>query len=201
MVAGMTAGAFTPTEAAAVTAVYVILISGVVYRELTIEHLWQSAVLTARSSSAILIIVAAAALFGWILAIEQVPQSFAATLLGLTNDPVALLIIANLIFFVAGMFLDSTTATLLLVPIIAPPLVLAGVDPVQLGIVTIFNLMMGLLTPPMGLSLFLVSDIAKVSIRRLLRALLPFYLPLLATLAMLTFAKDITLWLPRMIAQ
>jgi TRAP-type C4-dicarboxylate transport system permease large subunit len=122
-------------------------------------------------------------------------------LLGLTDDPVALLIIANLIFFVAGMFLDSTTATLLLVPIIAPPLVLAGVDPVQLGIVTIFNLMMGLLTPPMGLSLFLVSDIAKVSIRRLLRALLPFYLPLLATLAMLTFAKDITLWLPRMIAQ
>jgi tripartite ATP-independent transporter DctM subunit len=201
MVAGMTAGAFTPTEAAAVTAVYVILISGVVYRELTIEHLWQSAVLTARSSSAILIIVAAAALFGWILAIEQVPQSFAAALLGLTNDPIALLVIANLIFFVAGMFLDSTTATLLLVPIIAPPLVLAGVDPVQLGIVTIFNLMMGLLTPPMGLSLFLVSDIAKVSIRRLLRALLPFYLPLLATLAMLTFAKDITLWLPRMVAQ
>lgn len=201
MVAGMTAGAFTPTEAAAVTAVYVILISAVVYRELTIQHLWDSAVLTARSSSAILVIVAAAALFGWILAIEQVPQSFAAALLGLTKDPLVLLVIANLIFFVAGMFLDSTTATLLLVPIIAPPLVLAGVDPVQLGIVTIFNLMMGLLTPPMGLSLFLVSDIAKVSIRRLLRALLPFYLPLLATLAMLTFAKDVTLWLPRMVAQ
>lgn len=201
MVAGMTVGAFTPTEAAAVTAVYVIIISAVIYRELTLEHLWQSAVLTARSSSAILIIVAAAALFGWILAVEQVPQSFAAALLGLTKDPIALLVIANLIFFVAGMFLDSTTATLLLVPIIAPPLVLAGVDPVQLGIVTIFNLMMGLLTPPMGLSLFLVSDIAKVPIRRLLRALLPFYLPLLATLAMLTFAKDLTLWLPRMIAQ
>ena len=96
------------------------------------------------------------------------PQTFAAALLGLSKDPLVLLIIANLIFFVAGMFLDSTTATLLLVPIIAPPLVLAGVDPVQLGIVTIFNLMIGLLTPPMGLSLFLVSDIAKVSIRQLL---------------------------------
>lgn len=201
MVGGMTAGAFTPTEAAAITAGYVILISGAVYRELTLAHLWNSAVLTARSSSAILIIVAAAALFGWILAVEQVPQTFAAVLLGLSQDPLMLLIIANLIFFVAGMFLDSTTATLLLVPIIAPPLVLAGVDPVQLGIVAIFNLMIGLLTPPMGLSLFLVSDIAQVSVRRLLRALLPFYIPLFSTLVILTFAKDFTLWLPRLIAQ
>ena len=183
------------------TAVYVIFISAVVYRELTLEHLWNSAILTARSASAILIIVAAAALFGWILAVEQVPQSFAAALLTLSSDPLMLLIIANLIFFIAGMFLDSTTATLLLVPIIAPPLVMAGVDPVQLGIVTIFNLMIGLLTPPMGLSLFLVSDIAKVSIKSLIRALLPFYIPLLTTLAILTFAKDFTLWLPRMIAQ
>ncbi|WP_134682388.1 TRAP transporter large permease [Paracoccus ravus] len=201
MVVGMTAGAFTPTEAAAMTAIYVILISATVYRELSMRHLWVSAILTARSSSAILIIVASAALFGWILAVEQVPQTFAAALLGLSKDPVMLLVIANLIFFVAGMFLDSTTATLLLVPIIAPPLVLAGVDPVQLGIVTIFNLMLGLLTPPMGLSLFLVSDIAKVSVRQLLRALLPFYIPLLTTLMILTFAKDFTLWLPRMIAQ
>jgi tripartite ATP-independent transporter DctM subunit len=201
MIAGMTFGAFTPTEAAAMTAVYVVIISALFYRELTVEHLWNSAVLTARSSSAILIIVAAAALFGWILAVEQVPQTFAAALLTLSRDPLMLLIIANLIFFVAGMFLDSTTATLLLVPIIAPPLVSAGVDPVQLGIVTIFNLMMGLLTPPMGLSLFLVSDIAKVSIRRLLLALAPFYIPLLTTLAILTLAKDFTLWLPRLIAQ
>jgi tripartite ATP-independent transporter DctM subunit len=201
MIAGMTFGAFTPTEAAAITAVYVILISALIYRELTIYHLWNSAILTARSSSAILIIVAAAALFGWILAVEQVPQSFAAALLALSRDPLVLLIIANLIFFVAGMFLDSTTATLLLVPIIAPPLVMAGVDPVQLGIVAVFNLMIGLLTPPMGLSLFLVSDIANVSIRQLLKALAPFYIPLLTTLAILTFAKDFTLWLPRLIAQ
>ncbi|KXF78209.1 ABC transporter permease [Paramesorhizobium deserti] len=201
MVGGMTAGAFTPTEAAAITAVYVIFISGAFYRELTLAHLWNAAVLTARSCSAILIIVAAAALFGWILAVEQVPQNFASVLLGLSKDPLMLLVIANLIFFVAGIFLDSTTATLLLVPIIAPPLVMAGVDPVQLGIVTIFNLMMGLLTPPMGLSLFLVSDIAKVSVRTLLGALLPFYIPLFSTLMILTFAKDFTLWLPRLIAQ
>lgn len=199
MVGGMMAGAFTPTEAAAVTAGYVVVISAVVYRELTLMHLWNSAVLTVRSSSAILIIVAAAALFGWILAVEQVPQAFAATVLGWSSDPLMLLIIANLIYFIAGMFLDSTTATLLLVPIIAPPLVAAGVDPVHLGIVTIFNLMVGLLTPPMGLSLFLVSSIAQVSLRSLLKALLPFYVPLLGTLAIITFMEDLTLWLPRMI--
>jgi tripartite ATP-independent transporter DctM subunit len=199
MVGGMMAGAFTPTEAAAVTAVYVIFISAVFYRELSVQHLWNSALLTVRSSSAILIIVAAAALFGWILAVEQVPQAFAGAVLSLSKDPLMLLIIANLIYFVAGMFLDSTTATLLLVPIIAPPLVAAGVDPVHLGIVTIFNLMVGLLTPPMGLSLFLVSSIAGVSLRSLLKALLPFYVPLIGTLAIITFMEDLTLWLPRMV--
>jgi TRAP-type C4-dicarboxylate transport system permease large subunit len=99
----------------------VVVISAVVYRELTLMHLWNSAVLTVRSSSAILIIVAAAALFGWILAVEQVPQVFAATVLGWSSDPLMLLIIANLIYFIAGMFLDSTTATLLLVPNISLP--------------------------------------------------------------------------------
>jgi tripartite ATP-independent transporter DctM subunit len=199
MIGGMMAGLFTPTEAAAVTAVYVILIAALIYRELTLSHLWNAAIETARMTSAILIIVAAAALFGWILAVEQVPLAFAAAVLGWSKDPLMLLIIANLVFFVAGMFLDSTTATLLIVPIVAPPLVAAGVDPVHLGIVAIFNLMIGLLTPPMGLSLFLVSSIAGITIRSLIRALLPFYIPLFATLLIITFMEDLTLWLPRMI--
>jgi tripartite ATP-independent transporter DctM subunit len=196
MISGMLLGLFTPTEAAAVTAVYVILISALIYRELTWAHLWNSMLATVRSTSAILIIVAAAALFGWILAVEQVPQDFAAMILQLSTNPLVLLLIANLIFFIAGMFLDSTTATLLVVPVIAPPMVLAGVDPVHLGIVAIFNLMIGLLTPPMGLSLFLVCSIADISLRELLKALTPFYIPLLLTLGVITFAPDLVLWLP-----
>ena len=199
MIAGMLLGLFTPTEAAAVTAVYVILISSIFYRELTWAHLWNAVIVTVRSTSAILIIVAVAALFGWILAVEQVPQDFARWILGFSTDPLMLLLIANLIFFIAGMFLDSTTATLLVVPVLAPPLVLAGVDPVHLGIIAIFNLMFGLLTPPMGLSLFLLTSIAEVSLRQLLRALLPFYVPLLATLAIITFADSLVLWLPSML--
>jgi TRAP-type C4-dicarboxylate transport system permease large subunit len=110
-----------------------------------------------------------------------------------------LLLIANLIFFIAGMFLDSTTATLLVVPVVAPPLVLAGIDPVHLGILVIFNLMLGLLTPPMGLSLFLISQIAQITLKQLLRALVPFYVPLLLTLGFITFMDSLVLWLPNMI--
>lgn len=196
MISGMLLGLFTPTEAAAVTAAYVLLVSSLFYRELTWSHLINSMMATLKTTSAILIIVAAASMFGWILSVEQIPQQFAAFILQISQDPLMLLLIANLIFFVAGIFLDSTTATLLIVPIVAPPMVLAGVDPVHLGIVAIFNLMIGLLTPPMGLSLFLVSSIAQVSLRQLLKALMPFYIPLLITLAIITFSTDLVLWLP-----
>ena len=107
MISGMLLGLFTPTEAAAVTVVYVLLISGLFYRELTLAHLWNAMVMTVRSTSAILIIVAVASLFGWILAVEQIPQDFARWILQFADSPMALLIIANLIFFIAGMFLDS----------------------------------------------------------------------------------------------
>jgi TRAP-type C4-dicarboxylate transport system permease large subunit len=149
----MLLGFFTPTEAASVTVVYVILISAFVYRTLTLSHLLYAGYETLKSTAAILIIVSAAAIFGWILAIEQIPQIFAQQLLSLSTDPLILLLIVNVILLIVGMVLDSTTATLLVIPIIAGPLHMAGVDPVHLGIVAIFNLMLGLLTPPMGLAL------------------------------------------------
>ena len=201
LVSGMLLGLFTPTEAASVTVAYVIFISAAIYRTLTWGHLLTSAYETLKSTSAILIIVAAAALFGWIMAIEQVPQTLSRSLLSLSTDPLVLLLIVNALLLVAGMFLDSTTATLLIIPIIAAPLHLAGVDPVHLGIVAIFNLMLGLLTPPMGLALFLVSDIAQVSMRAVLRELVPFYVPLFATLAIITLFPEVSLWIPKMIRQ
>jgi tripartite ATP-independent transporter DctM subunit len=199
LVAGMLLGYFTPTEAASVTVVYIILISAFVYRTLTWKHLVHSGFETLKSTSAILIIVAAAALFGWIMAIEQIPQTFARSLLTLSTDPLMLLLIVNGILLIAGMFLDSTTATLLIIPIIAGPLHLAGVDPVHLGIVAIFNLMLGLLTPPMGLALFLITDIAQVSMRALLKEMLPLYIPLIGTLALITLLPELSLWIPKMI--
>ncbi|MEX2519963.1 MAG: TRAP transporter large permease [Paracoccaceae bacterium] len=199
LVGGMLLGFFTPTEAASVTVIYILLISGLVYRELTFAHLLQSAYETIKSTASILIIVSAAALFGWILAVEQAPQVLAGALLSMSTDPLTLLLIVNVILLITGMFLDSTTATLLVIPIIAGPLHMAGVDPVHLGIVAIFNLMLGLVTPPMGLSLFLITDIAQVSLRAVLKAMLPLYIPLFATLAFLTLFPELSLFLPKLI--
>jgi tripartite ATP-independent transporter DctM subunit len=199
LIAGMLSGIFTPTEAAAAAAIYVLAIGFVLYREMTLGHVLQAALLTARNTSAILVIVAAAAMFGWILAIEEIPQAFGAAIAGLSDNRLVLLLLVNVIFFIAGMFLDSTTATLLIVPIIAPPVVSAGVDPVHLGLLVVFNLMIGLLTPPMGLALFLICDIAQISMKVLLRAMVPFYVPLLATLATITLWEDLVLAIPRLI--
>ena len=123
-----------------------------------------------------------AALFGWILSVEAVPQELTGVMLSISTNPYVLLLIVNVLLIVVGMFLDSTTAILVIAPIIAKPLVMAGVDPVHLGMVVVFNLMIGLLTPPMGLALFLVADIAKVTMKEVLKEMLPYYVPLGATL-------------------
>ena len=198
LIGGMLAGWFTPTEIAAVTVAYALLISSLFYRELTWARLIGAALETLRASSAILIIVAVAALFGWVLSVEQVPQALTKFMLSISTEPWVLLLLVNVLLLVVGMFLDSTTAILVIAPIIAKPLMAAGVDPVHLGMVVIFNLMIGLLTPPMGLALFLVADIAKVRMQDVLREMLPFYVPLVATLLLITFVPAITLWLPRL---
>jgi tripartite ATP-independent transporter DctM subunit len=199
LVGGMLSGSFTPTEASAVCVTYILLIGFVVYREMNWGFVREAAVATVRTSAAVLIIVGAAAMFGWILAVEQVPQEFAAWFKDVARDPLVMLLIINVIFFIAGMFVDSTTATLLLVPIIAPPAMAAGIDPIHLGIVVVFNLMIGTITPPFGLSLFLLSSMTGVPMSRLLKAMLPFYPPLLVTLVILTAFPALVLWIPMML--
>jgi len=199
LIGGMFLGVFTPTEIAAVTVAYVLLISVVFYRgELTLRGLLEAGLETLRSAAAILLIIAVAALFGWILAVEQVPQAMTKAFLSISTDPLTLLLIVNVLLLVVGMFLDATTAILVIAPIVAKPLVAAGVDPVHLGMVVVFNLMIGLVTPPMGLALFLVADIARVSMREVLREMWPYYLPLLVTLALITLFPVLTTWVPRL---
>jgi tripartite ATP-independent transporter DctM subunit len=199
LVGGMLLGLFTPTEAASITVAYVILVALVFYGGMSWPRLRFALFDTVKSTAAILIIVSGAALFGWILTIEQLPQIFTRTILSISTEPMVLLLIVNLMLLVVGMFIDSTTATLLVVPLIAAPLTLAGVDPVHLGIVVIFNLMIGILTPPMGLALFLIADIAKAPMPAILKALIPFYVPLFLSLAIITYLPELTLWLPKML--
>jgi tripartite ATP-independent transporter DctM subunit len=197
LIAGMLAGFFTPTEIASVTVLYAILISSLFYRELTWRGLLDAAYETIRASAGLLLIVAVAALFGWILSVESVPQKLTQAMLAVSTNPYVLLLIVNLLLIVVGMFLDSTTAILVIAPIIAKPLVMAGVDPVHLGMVVVFNLMIGLLTPPMGLALFLVTDIAKVTMKEVLKEMAPYYIPLGVTLLLITYIPTITTWIPR----
>src|SRR3954469_4388187 len=169
LIVGMLAGFFTPTEIASVTVAYTLLISALFYRELTWQSMISAAFETIRASAGILLIVAVAALFGWILSVEQVPQTLTGWMLSISTNPVILLLLVNMLLLIVGMFLDSTTAILVIAPIIAKPLGAPGVDPVHLGMVVVFNLMIGLLTPPMGLALFLVAEIAKVTMKDVLR--------------------------------
>jgi len=119
-------------------------------------------------------------------------------MLSISTNPYVLLLIVNVLLILVGMFLDSTTAILVIAPIIAKPLVAAGVDPVHLGMVVVFNLMIGLLTPPMGLALFLVADIAKVTMKEVLKEMMPYYVPLAATLLLITYIPSLTTWIPRL---
>jgi tripartite ATP-independent transporter DctM subunit len=198
LIAGMLAGFFTPTEIASVTVLYAMLISSLFYRELTWQGVLNAAYETIQASAGILLIVAVAALFGWILSVEQVPQKLTGLMLSISTNPYVLLLIVNVLLILVGMFLDSTTAILVIAPIIAKPLIAAGVDPVHLGMVVVFNLMIGLLTPPMGLALFLVADIAKVTMKDVLKEMLPYYLPLGITLLLITYIPSLTTWIPRL---
>ncbi len=198
LIAGMLLGWFTPTEIASVTVLYAVLVSSLFYRELTWKGVLDASYETIRASAGILLIVAVAALFGWILSVESVPQKLTAIMLTISTNPYVLLMLVNVLLIIVGMFLDSTTAILVIAPILAKPLVAAGVDPVHLGMVVVFNLMIGLLTPPMGLALFLVADIAKVTMKDVLREMAPYYVPLAVTLLLITYVPAITTWIPKL---
>jgi TRAP-type C4-dicarboxylate transport system permease large subunit len=141
-------------------------------------------------------IVSAASLLGWILTVEQVPQIFSRGILQITNNPYLLLLLINGLLLIVGMFMELVSAILLIVPIVIPPIVATGVNPVHLGILVVFNLMIGAITPPMAMSLFLVSNIAEVSMLKVLKELLPYYVPLLITLFLLTYVPHFSLWIP-----
>ena len=198
LIGGMLSGSFTPTEASAVAVVYVLVVGVFYYREMTwgfisrrrpgdrSQHRRDPVHRRLRRD----------------VRLDPGGRADAPDrgdwFKGISADPLVLLLIVNVIFFIAGMFVDSTTATLLLVPIIAPPMMAVGVDPVHLGIVVIFNLMLGTVTPPIGLSLFLLANMTGVPFTRLLRAMVPFYPPLLITLLLLTFFPEVSLMIPKL---
>lgn len=199
MIAGLLSGFFGPTEVAGVIVVYSILIGIVLYRTLNVENFWSAARETVESSANILFVVATAALFAWVLTIGRVPAMAGEWLLGVSDNPLVLLLILNVVLLIAGMFLESIAAILIIAPIVAPTLLMAGVPPEQLGVVFVLNLMIGLLTPPVGMSLYMVSVITRMDFGEVVRGVLPFYIPLFAALILVTVFPQISTWLPNLI--
>ncbi|MDF0601260.1 TRAP transporter large permease [Psychromarinibacter sp. C21-152] len=199
MIAGLLSGYFGPTEVAGVIVAYSVLIGIVVYRTLTPRRFFTAAVETVEATANILFVVATAALFAWVLTIGRVPALAGEWLLGVSSDPLVLLLILNVVLLVAGMFLESIAAILIIAPIVAPTMLLAGVPPEQLGVVFVLNLMIGLLTPPIGMSLYMVSVITKMDFSEVVRGVLPFYIPLFVALAVVTLFPGLSTWLPELI--
>jgi tripartite ATP-independent transporter DctM subunit len=196
IIGGMWTGVFTPTEAAAVAAMYAIAITMIVYRELTFRDLFAMVRATMRDTAIILIIVAAAALYAWFLVFAQIPQTLVAWISGLQLDPVTILLVLNLFLLVVGLFMETNAAITVFTPMLLPVAVAAGVDPVHFGIIMILNLMIGLLTPPVGMVLFAVAKVAELPLNAVVRAIVPFYIPLFLALLLVTYVPQISLLLP-----
>ena len=191
-------GITTPTEAAALAAAYALAISAILYRAVTWRGVYKSLLTSARVSISIGMLIAGAMVFNYVITVENIPKTLAAMLKAYELTPVAFLLLANLILLVLGCFLEGTTILLIIVPVLLPTAQALGVDPVHFGVIAVINIMIGLVTPPYGLLLFMMSKIAEIPLRDIVRETLPFLAVMMVALAVITFVPSITLFLPRL---
>ena len=196
IIGGIAFGVFTPTEAAIAASAYTLILGTVVYRTLNWKRIVQVSLDTLETTAIILFIVAGAAIFAWILTRLRVPGIFATFLLSITENPILILILINLVLFIVGFFMETIAAITILTPVLLPMVVNIGVDPVHFGIFMILNLMIGLLTPPVGMVLYVLSRVAKMPFEECARATAVFIIPLVIVLIMVTFIPALSLWLP-----
>lgn len=199
IIGGITTGVFTPTEAAIAAVVYAMFLGVFVYKTLNWKHILRVSMDTIETSSAILMIVASASIFAWILTANQVATIFGDQLLGLTDNKYILLFIIMFMVLIIGLFMETIAAITILVPVLMPIAITVGIDPVHLGIIVILNLMIGLLTPPIGMVLYVLSDVSGVKFEQCVKATMPFLIPLIAVLILLTIFPQIVLWLPELV--
>ncbi|WP_235041495.1 TRAP transporter large permease [Vreelandella profundi] len=199
IVGGIVLGIFTPTESAIAAVAYVLVLATLVYRSTGWRQIITVFRETVEMTSVVLLIVAASSIFAWILTREGVPSAFAEAVVAVADNPIVILLLINLILLVVGCFMETVAAITILTPVLLPLAVQAGVDPVQFGIIMVLNLMIGLLTPPVGLVLFILARVADISFPRAVRATLPFIAALLVSLLLITFIPALTLWLPSLV--
>ena len=194
---GILSGAFTATEASAVAVLWAFILAVVTYREIPLRDLPRLVMGSARTSGVVLLLVAASAAMSRLLTAEQVPQLVSEALLGISSNPLMILLTINIILLIVGTFMDMTPAVLVFTPIFLPVAVGIGLDPVHFGIILIANLCIGICTPPVGTCLFLGCTVGNSSIGAVSKAMLWFYAAMIAALGLITYWPDLTLWLPR----
>src|SRR5213075_2065800 len=197
LIGGMTTGVFTPTEGAIAACVWALFLGLVWYRTMTWSMLVKVSMDTIETTATVMFIVAAASIFGWLLTATRVTDAVAAWVLAFTHTPWVFLLLVNLLMLFVGCFLEPTAAILILVPVLMPVVQQLGIDPVHFGLIMVLNLMIGLLHPPMGIVLFVLARVANLSIEKTTMAILPWLVPLLLSLLLITYIPAISLWLPR----
>ena len=197
LIGGMTTGLFTPTEGAIAACVWAMVLGLGWYKTLSWKMFVKVCLDTVETTATVLFIVAAASIFGWMLTATGVTTAIASWVLAFTKEPWVFLLIANLLMLFVGCFLEPTAAITILVPILVPICQTLGIDLVHFGLVMVLNLMIGLLHPPMGMVLFVLARVAKLSVERTTMAILPWLVPLLGSLVIITYFPKLVLWLPR----
>ncbi|MCR4402755.1 MAG: TRAP transporter large permease [Firmicutes bacterium] len=199
ILAGILLGICTPTEAAAIAVLYAVIVAVFVYRELTLKDLVAALEASAKTAATLFIIVAFASIYSWVLGSERVPEMIARFLLSMSNNRYVLLLLVNLLLIIVGMWMETGAAIILFAPILAPIMARIGVHPIHFAIVMILNLVIGLITPPVGVVLYATCAVGEISFERLNRALAPLLLISFVVLAIVTLVPDLVLFLPRLV--
>jgi C4-dicarboxylate transporter, DctM subunit len=199
LLGGIYGGATTPTEAAAVAAAYALAISVLLYRSVSFADFYRSLAYSARTTASIGMLIAGALVFNYVVTIENIPNALRVLLTSWDLSPLAFLILVNVLLLVLGCLLEGTTILLIIVPVLIPTAKALGIDMVHFGVMVVVNVMLGLITPPYGLLLFIMKQIAEVPLRDLVRETLPFLWAMIAALALITFFPSLVLWLPRLL--
>lgn len=195
VIGGIVAGIFTATEASAIAVLY-SLILGFVYKEISFKNLPNILLDSSMTTAMVLLLIAASIGMSWAISYENIPQATSDLLLGISDNVVVVLLIINAILLFVGIFMDITPAVLIFTPIFLPVVTKLGIDPIHFGIIMIFNLCIGLCTPPVGSVLFVGVGVAKTSIQKVIKPLLPLFLAMIAALLLITYVSQLTLWLP-----
>jgi C4-dicarboxylate transporter DctM subunit len=198
LLSGIYGGVTTPTEAAAVAAAYALAISAFLYRSVRLADVYRSVLLSARTSASIGMLIAGAMVFNYVVTVENIPQQLRVLLSAYNLTPASYLLAVNLLLLLLGCVLEGTTILLVVVPVLIPTAQALGIDMVHFGVVVVVNIMLGLVTPPYGLLLFIMTRIAEVPLRDIVRDVLPFLGAMIVSLGLITFIPELVLWLPRL---